>query len=79
MVLVTILGTAEVDFTELKPSSVAVLGLKMHEQTSPPRYRRKRNAKCIKAQEGRYRYVLGHDIYMERVSALCSRALIGRL
>ena len=41
--------------------------------------RRKRKSKCIKALNDRYRYVLGHDVYMDRVSSLCSRALIGRL
>ena len=44
-----------------------------------PRFRRKRRAKCIKAQEGCFHYVLGHDIFMERVSSLCSRAIAGRL
>ena len=39
----------------------------------------KRNAKHIKAQEGHYRFVLGHDIYMDRVSTVCTCALIGSL
>ena len=51
----------------------------MKEQNTLSRSRRKRNTKCIKAQEGRFRFVLGHDIYMDRVSSLCTRALIGRL
>ena len=41
--------------------------------------RQKRKSKCIKASTERYRFVLGHDIYIDRVSTLCSRALIGRL
>ena len=51
----------------------------MSEQVPPSRFHRKRNLKCIKAQEGRYRYVLGHDIYMDRVTSLCSRALVEHL
>ena len=43
------------------------------------RFRRKRKSKCVKAQEARYRYVLGHDVFMDRVTSLCSRALVGRL
>ena len=43
------------------------------------RHRRKRKSKCIKASAERYRYVLGHDIFLDRVSTLCSRALVGRL
>lgn len=43
------------------------------------RHRRKRKSKCIKAAAERFRYVLGHDIFLDRVSTLCSRALIGRL
>ena len=39
----------------------------------------KRHAKCIKSQEGRFCFVLGHDIFMDRVSLLCSWALVGRL
>ena len=42
-------------------------------------FRQKRNSKCVKAQEGRYRYVLGHDVFMDCVTSLCSRALVGRL
>ena len=47
------------------------------EGLSRPRHKRKE--KAIKAQEGRLRYVLGHDIFMEWVDALCTKALIGRL
>ena len=39
----------------------------------------KRHSKSIKAQEVRFHYIFGRDIYMNRVGALCSRALIGRL
>ena len=42
-------------------------------------FRRKRHAKCIKSREGRFHFVLGHDIFMDRVSSLCSRALVGHL
>ena len=47
------------------------------EGLSRPRHIRKE--KSIKAQEGCLRYVLGHDIFMEQVDALCARALIDRL
>ena len=43
------------------------------------RFRRKRKSKCIKVQESRFRFVLGHDVFLDRVTTLCSRALIGRL
>ena len=43
------------------------------------KHRRKRSTKNIKALEGRFRYVVGHDIYLDRVTSLCSRALVGRL
>ena len=51
----------------------------MSEQAPPSCFCRKRNLKCIEAQDGHFRYVLGHNIYMERVTSLCSRALVGRL
>ena len=51
----------------------------MAEVAALPRFRRKCRSKCVKAQEGHFRYVLGHDIFMERVSSLCTRALVGRL
>ena len=41
--------------------------------------RRRRKAKAYKALEGKLRFVMGCDVFMERVEALCSRALIGRL
>ena len=41
--------------------------------------RRRRKAKAYKALEGKLRFVVGHDVYMERVEALYSRALIGIL
>ena len=41
--------------------------------------RRKRHARNIKTLDGRFCYVLGHDIFMDQVSSLCSRALVGRL
>ena len=65
-----LISTFCVDFVGLS-SMVEVVAL--------PPFRRKRRAKCIKAQEGRFRYVLGHDIFMERVSSLCSRTLVRRL
>ena len=43
------------------------------------RYRRRRRAKSYKAREGKLQFVVGRDIYFNRVEALSSRALIGRL
>ena len=43
------------------------------------RYQRRRKAKAYKILEGKLRYVVGRDIYMDRVEALSRRALIGRL
>ena len=43
------------------------------------RFRHRRKAKAHKILEGKLRYVVGRDIYLDRVEALCSRALIGRL
>ena len=40
---------------------------------------RRRSAKAHKVREGKLRFVLGRDIYMERAEELCKRALIGRL
>ena len=51
----------------------------MAEVAAQPCFRRKRRSKCIKAQEGCFQYVLGHDIFMECVSSLCTRALVSRL
>ena len=36
-------------------------------------------AKALKALNLKPRYVLGHDVFMDKVETLCSRALIGRL
>ena len=33
----------------------------------------------MKTLEGKFRYVLGHDVYMERVCSLCSRDLVAKL
>ena len=43
------------------------------------RFRCRRKAKAHKILEGKLRYVVGLDIYLDRVEALCSRALIGKL
>ena len=43
------------------------------------RYRRRRKEKSHKILEGKLRYVVGRDIYFNRVENLCSRALIGRI
>ena len=40
---------------------------------------RHRKAKALKTLEGKLRFVVGRDVYMDRVEALCSCALIGRL
>ena len=42
-------------------------------------HRPRRNAKAIKALEAKRSYILGHDVYMDRVEALCRQALVGRL
>ena len=42
-------------------------------------HRCKWNAKNIKTLEGKFLFVLRHDVYMESVTSLCSRALVGRL
>ena len=55
------------------PSSLGAL------KSAQARSRHRRNAKAHKVLEGKLRYVLGHDVYMDRVEALCSRALIDRL
>ena len=47
-------------------------------QSTLARSRMHRKAKSHKALEGKLRFVLGRDVFMERVEALCSRALIGR-
>ena len=38
-----------------------------------------RNIKTVKVVEVKSRYVLGRDIYMDRVGALGSRVLVGRI
>ena len=45
----------------------------------PDRHRHKRQLKNLKAREGRLNYVVGRDVYIDRVGELCSRALVGRL
>ena len=42
-------------------------------------FRRRWKAKAHKILEGKLRFVVGQDVYMDRVEALCSHALIGRL
>ena len=42
-------------------------------------YHRRRKAKAYKVLEGKLRYVVGWDIYMDRVEALSRHALIGRM
>ena len=46
---------------------------------SQSRSHHRRNAKAHKVREGKLRFVLGRDIFMDRIEALCSHALIGRL
>ena len=41
--------------------------------------RARRNVKDVKALEAKRRYVFGHDVYMDRLVALCSKALVGQL
>ena len=43
------------------------------------RFHRRRKAKAYKILEGKLRYVVGRDIYLDKVEALSRRALIGRL
>ena len=42
-------------------------------------FRRRQKEKAHKILEGKLRYVVGRDVYMDRVGALCSCALIGIL
>ena len=51
----------------------------MSEKRDSSHHCRKRKVKGIKSLLGKFRYVLGHDIFMDRVDSLCSRALVGRL
>ena len=51
----------------------------MEDKKAPAHHCHKRNAKNIKTLEGNFRYVLGHDVYMECVTSMCSQALLGRL
>ena len=53
----------------------------MEENLSPSRQRSRprRSAKALKVREGKLRFVLGKDIFLDRVEALCKHALIGRL
>ena len=43
------------------------------------RFRRRQKAKAHKVLDGKLRFVVGHDILLDRVEALCARALVGRL
>ena len=43
------------------------------------RFHRRRKAKAHKILDGKLRFVVGRDIYLDRVEALCARALVGRL
>ena len=43
------------------------------------RFRRRRKAKDHKVLDGKLRFVVGHDIFLDRFEALCARALVGRL
>ena len=45
----------------------------------PAQFQRRRKAKAYNTLEGKLRFVVGRDIYMDRVEALSHRALIGRL
>ena len=48
-------------------------------QSAQTHSRCRRNANAHTVLEGKLHFVLGPDVYMDRVEALCSRALIGRL
>ena len=63
------------------PSGLVVdyLLLWMEDCVDKSRFRRKRKSKCIKATEECFRFVLGHDVFFDQVSSLCSHALVGRL
>ena len=63
-----------------------VLMLETHDGSADPstdhasaRFHRRRKAKAHKILEGKLRYVVGRDIYLDRVEAWCFRALIGGL
>ena len=51
----------------------------MSELWGSSHHRRRRKVKGIKALAGKFHYVLGHDIFMDRVEYLCTRALVGGL
>ena len=51
----------------------------MDDSRASSRRRRRWKAKGIKTLSGKFCYVLGHDIFMDRVTSLCSRALVGTL
>ena len=53
--------------------------LPMEDKKDSAHHRRKQNAKNIKTLEGKFCYVLSHDVYMERVTSMCSKALVGRV
>ena len=42
-------------------------------------YSSRRKAKALKASEHKPHFVLGHNVYLDKVETLCRRALIGRL
>ena len=42
-------------------------------------YKSLRNTKALKALDAKRSFVLERDVYMDKVEALCSRALAGRL
>ena len=43
------------------------------------RYRRRRKSKTLRARDGKLDFVVGRDIYLDRIKALCTKSLIGRL
>lgn len=51
----------------------------MEESRASSLHRRKHHARNIKTLKGGFYYVVGHDILMDRVTSLCSQALVGCL
>ena len=43
------------------------------------RFHRRQKEKAHKILDGKLRFVVDRDIYLDRVEALCARALVGRL
>ena len=50
-----------------------------HQTRPQASYHSRCKTKALKALDSKRRYVLGHDVFFDKVETLCCRALIGRL